>query len=242
MSLMNRYTQEIPLKTRAVHLFLLLIFIDVLLAVLYMLTVDYPNGQVTRLFHVDIEKNIPSTYSTLQLILAGIMVFLCIPVDNINPLSKRFTYRDLWLIIGSVLVLMGIDEYISYHEGAGMLLYQLEIIAPDSDSIGGYAWPWTVYGAIFAVVVGVPLALYTYRAFSRYRYLFYLLFLSGVLFVAGAIGLEDFGVYLDTFHASEGANTTMMLEELFEMVAISMVVFIFMRYRGERLAEEWEQA
>jgi hypothetical protein len=132
---------------------------------------------------------------------------------------------------------MGIDEYLAYHEGFGQLLYDWGIIAYGKNTIGGYAWPWTVYGATFALVVGIPAAVFTNRIFSRHRCLFYLLLIAGFIFVSGAIGFENIRVYLISYREGYGSNITMILEELCEMMAVSLVVFVFLRYRGERIAE-----
>jgi hypothetical protein len=233
-----RYFLNPALKTWAGRLLLLLVAIDLSLSLTYLLVLDNTSDALTAMFHLDFEENVPATYSAVKLIFAGLAVFACISVDRGRRFAGRLlSYRDMWLIIGMILVLMGVDEYNSYHEGFGKLLYDWGIVAQGKHTIAGYAWPWTVYGALFALAVGIPAALFTRKAFARHRYLFRLLLLAGFLFVAGALGFENIRVYLVSFHESIGANVFMVMEELCEMLAVSLVVFVFLRYREERLME-----
>ncbi|MHB0915393.1 MAG: hypothetical protein ACYC5A_08590 [Thermoleophilia bacterium] len=222
--------------SRAVVLLAVMLALDTLILVLYLLTLDYPDESVTRLFHVDVEKNVPSTFSAIKLLLAGLAALACIGPDE-GRRFVRMTYRDVWIILAVVLFLMGADEYFSYHEGFGDIFYRLKIIT-DEIPLGGYAWPWTMIGGALAAVVGAFGGYSTYRMFAGRRYLFFLLVLAGALFVTGSVGLENYGVYLDNFHASAGANTMMGVEELLEMASVSLAIFVFLRYREERLAED----
>lgn len=221
-------------RSRAVVLLAVMLALDGLILVLYLFTLDHPDESVTRLFHVDIEKNVPSSYSAIKLLLAGLAALACIAPDEGRRFT-RMTYRDVWIIFAIVLFLMGADEYFSFHEGFGDIFYQLKIITDDIP-LGGYAWPWTIIGGAVAAVVGIFGAYYTYSIFAGRRYLFYFLVLAGALFVTGSVGLENYGVYLDNFHASAGANTMMGVEELLEMASVSLAILVFLRYREERLA------
>ena len=225
-------------KTRAFWVLGLLLCIDLFLSVTYLFTYESSSQYLAGAFHLDHEKNIPSTYSAIKLVFAALAVFACISVDVKSKRARGLLSRpQLWLIIGSVLLLMGFDEYLTYHERLKSAIFELGIMAPGETTIAGYAWPWTVYGAAFVLFVGVPVAFLTRRAFSRHRCLFRLLLLAGVVFVAGAIGFENLRVYSIHFHGAMAANVLVILEETCEMVAVSLVVFVFMRYRGERLLE-----
>lgn len=230
--------QNPALKSWAGRWLLLLISIDLLLALAYLLMLDRSPDDLTALFHLDFEKNIPATYSTLKLTFAGLVVFGCAAVDRrMRFAGQLLSYRAMWLAIGTVLVLMGFDEYRSFHEGFGRALYDRGIIAQGETTIAGYAWPWTVYGGAFALAVGAPAAYFTWKAFGRYRYLFRLLLAAGLVFVAGALGFENIRVYMMNYHNDLGANVLMVMEELCEMLAVSLAVFVFLRYREERLGE-----
>jgi hypothetical protein len=217
----------------------MLVCIDLLLAIVYVMTYESSSFFLSEAFHLDHEKNIPSTYSAAKLIFAGLVVFACISVDIKSKIYRGIVSAgQLWFVIGSILVMMGVDEYLTYHERLGQLLFDLGAMSAGETTIAGYAWPWTVYGAFFVLVVGAPLAFFTWRAFSRYRYLFHLLLLAGAVFVAGSIGFENLRVYSIHYHGSMAANLLVTLEETCEMAAVSLVIFVFLRYRGR---EHWSR-
>jgi drug/metabolite transporter (DMT)-like permease len=225
-------------KMRALWVLGMLLCIDLLLSVTYLVTYEGSSSYLSGAFHLDHEKNIPSTYSALKLIFAGLAVFACISVDAKSRQRHSLLSRpQLWLVIGTILMLMGFDEYFTYHENLRSVLFDLEIMSPGETTIAGYAWPWTVYGGAFVLIVGVPVALFTRRAFSPHRNLFRLLLLAGAIFVIGALGFENLRVYSIHYQGAAVANLLVTLEETCEMVAVSLVIYVFLRYRGERLLE-----
>lgn len=217
---------------RAVRVLILLVAVDLALTVIYLWTYEGSSRYLAEAFHLDHERNIPSTWSALQLLFAGLTVFACIPVDARARLVRGLLPRRyLWLAIGSLLALMGADEYFTYHENLRSIIFDLGMMSPGETTIAGYAWPWTVYGVAFVLLVGVPLAVLTWQAFARNRRLYYLLLFAGALFVTGAIGLENLRVYSIHYHGSAAANAMVTLEETFEMVAVSLVAYVFMCFR-----------
>lgn len=227
------YLKEKNLKSLSLQVFLFLIFIDIVLQVLAYVTINHKIAFLNRMFHLDMEMNISSIYSSAQLIFVGLVVYACMPVDKKTRVG-RIQVSYVWLAIGTILVLMGLDELFSVHEGADAVLYDLKILEPGQSPLQDFGWLWTLVAAPLALVVGAMAAVYTYRIFSRYRHLFYMLLLAGVVFVSGAILVENFGVY---FWKSTGevSYTIIMIEEFMEMAAVSLAAFVFLRYLGERL-------
>lgn len=232
-----------PVVVRAAHrphwtVFLLIsmLLADMLMLALYFISLKYASEPVIRLFHVNIEKNIPSTYSALKLLLAGVVACSCAGLAGDKRIS-RVASRNVWMAVGTILTLMAADEYFALHEQIDTIFYQLGLVTGELP-LGGYAWPWTIIGGLSVLTVGIPLAIYMYRIFSGsrlLRLLYLLLFFAGSVFVLGAIGLEDLDYYQYAFHGSAGTNIIMGLEESLEMAAVSLVVFVFVRYREERL-------
>lgn len=238
MRIIVRYFRDMDPRARAVRVLALLVAVDLLLVATYLVTYEGSSRYLAGAFHLDHERNIPSTWSAIQLLFASIAAFACMPVDARANLFRGFApARHLWMAIGALLLLMGLDEYLTYHENLKSIVFELGIMQPGETTIAGYAWPWTVYGAVFVVLVGVPAALLTRRAFRKHRYLYSLLLFAGIIFVAGAIGFENLRVYSIHYRGAAAANAMVTLEETFEMVAVSLVVFVFMRYRAERKRE-----
>jgi len=238
MGFWNGYPRGGSPANRAARVLLLLLSFDMILSIIYLLTYEHSSSSLGAAFHLDFEHNVPSVYSSVKLLLAGVAALACVAVDR-GGRAGRFlpSVPLLWLMIGAVLLLMGVDEYVSYHEGFRPLLNDIGILAPGEDTIAGYAWPWTVYGAAFSLAVGVPAALMTRRVFRPRPGLFRVLLAAGLVFVAGALGFENIRVYMVNYHEGLFANVLMIMEELCEMTAVSLVVYVFLRYRGERSRE-----
>ena len=236
-SAIKSYFSQTETKTLALHAFFFLLSINILLQVLFILTVNHPGdsdlGLLHRLFHLSREKNVPSTYSALQLILAGIAALYCMKMESKRKDSlKQLKY--VWLCVAIVLFYMGVDEYFSFHEDAELLLVKINLISSDYDNeLGGFGYAWTIVGGFFVVVIGVPFLFFFAMIFSNYRYLLYLLVLSGGIFVLGAIGMENFQVYIKAHSVSLDSKHILMLEEFFEMLGVSLAIFVFVRFYGE---------
>ncbi len=215
----------------------LLLALDLAMGVLFLLTRNSPSVGLMRAFHLDVEYNVPSTYSTLQLILAGVFAFKCARVDRERRLGG-VRASTVWLAISAVLMIMAADEFFAIHERSDYLLYGLYGRYPSLAQLGGYAWPWTVFGFILAVAVAVPMARYTWRIFAGRRRYFFLLALAGLIFVVAAAGIEDFDVYMLHFHAGFKEDYVTLVEEVLEMVAVSLAAFVFVAYRRSRLREK----
>lgn len=234
-----RDTLSMEPKARALRVLKILVAVDLLLVLIYALTWhgDYSHT-LAKVFHLDQEWNIPSTWSALQLILAGAAVLACIPVESGSQLVRGLLpARYVWVAVGTLLMLMGVDEYLTWHENLKSIIFELGIMQPGETTIDGYAWPWTVYGVVFVIFVGIPLAVLTRRVLAGHPSLFRILLLAGAVFCLGALGLENLRVYSINYQEEAAANMLVILEETSEMIAVSLVVFVFMRYRAERQQE-----
>ena len=80
-----------------------------------------------RMIELDKEHNIPSLFSTLLLLSAGLLLAL------IATIERRRQARDAakWAVLAVGFLLMAIDESISFHEG---------LIRPMRNLLGGGPW------------------------------------------------------------------------------------------------------
>jgi hypothetical protein len=220
-------------KSLAWHVFLFTVAIAVFLQLAFAVTFFYRPGPLTELFHLEIEKNIPSTYSALLLIAAALAAFSCMrsaPSERVGRSPVSYS----WATIGSLLLFMAADEYFSFHERVDLLLVKLGVLAPGKGlEMGGYGWAWIMVGLPFALAVGIPLLFWFNRVLSRDRYLFYLLVAAGFIFLLGAVGMEGVQVYWNRHNPGNPLTAAMMLEEFLEMLGASLALFALMRYRVE---------
>jgi hypothetical protein len=222
-------------KARAWHVFLFTVAVAIALQLAFAVTFYYRPGPLTELFHLEIEKNVPSTYSALLLISAAVAAFSCTRAAT-NERVAGLPARYGWSTVGLLLLLMAADEYLSFHERADLLMVKLGIIAPGTGlALGGYAWAWVMVGLPFALAIGIPMVFWFNRILSAERYLFYLLVGAGFVFLLGAVGMEGVQVYWNRHNPENPLTVAMMIEEFLEMLGASLALFALMRYRAEML-------
>jgi hypothetical protein len=86
--------------------------LQILLAVLYLLTRNSSSELVKWLFDLDLERTLDPTFAALQLIAVGVSAF---------ALSAIKLYRQqkrglIWALYGLIFILIGLDEYYAIHE------------------------------------------------------------------------------------------------------------------------------
>lgn len=233
LNLLYEYLREVPIKYKATHLLAGLLFVDVIMQVLFVLTLNSDSEVLSQLFHLDVEKNIPSLYSALQLFLVGLFAIDCMKIDK-GKLYKLIPHGFAWFVTSILIILMSIDEYFSFHEDFDQILFNIKSIMPDIQLFSKYAQPWTIIGGIIAISIAIPLTFTFAKIFINYKYLFFTIIAAGLIFVLGAIGFENLSVYM-ALNRPGLSHILLSLEEFCEMVSISLVAFVFMRYRGELL-------
>ena len=134
---------------------------------------------LVSLFCFDEEKNIPTLYSSISLMLSGGLL-----------LSIAYAHRKLgssylhWLGLSLIFLFLSVDEMSSIHE---------RLIGPVRnmfETSGLLYFAWVIpYGILLIVLVIVYLK-FLFRLPKRTMTLF---MLSGVVFVSGAIGFELLG-------------------------------------------------
>lgn len=233
--------QRIDKRQLSLLIFLGLLAIDILFMLAFYLTRDssvHAVGIIHQWVHLDVEKNLPSTYSALQILLASGAAALCSRVQSpagVSPTHARYA----WLAVSLILLYMAVDEYFSFHENTGRLVADLDILSLEViRQFKQYGYAWTIIGGVFVVVLGAPLLVAYFGILRHYRYLYCLLVLAGGIFVGGAIGMENLQVYLTRQGSSLDPRYILMLEEFFEMLGMSIAVFVFLRFHAAREQSE----
>ena len=180
---------------------------------------------MVRLVDFDKERNIPAFYSSLAIILASIILAFISRVERgRGGDSKR------WMGLSVLFLFLGLDEAVSIHEllsGPTRTLMDLD---------GALYLAWVVPYSF--LVVGL-LLLYGKFLFNLPFAVRVLLVLSGVVFVAGAVGFELLGSnYHFIGNASDpGYALLYTLEELFEMLGIAIFIYGLLFYFQTELSD-----
>lgn len=189
-----------------------------------------PRGLI-RMFDLNMEGNVPSTYSTLLLLFAAALLYGIGMAKRQESKSTAGSSEDIenkyyryWKALAIIFLFLAIDEAGSIHE---LTIEPLR----KWFSLGGYfhfAWvvPATILVGIF-VIMYIPFLLYLPRRFAA------LFMFSGAVYVSGALGMEMVGAkYFSTHHGVHDANYLAIttVEETLEMAGVIVFIYALLCY------------
>ena len=168
----------------------------------------YVHGFVP-LFHMDYEGNLPTFFSSLLLLLSGVLCWRMSQVPE--PHARR--WGGYWRVLGSIFILMAIDESVALHEKT------VEPLREYLHTQGYLYFAWVVLGGAFALVMGA----------AYFRFLMELepparrrILLAGLAYLMAVLGLEMIGGNLAyrTSLTACGFQIESTVEEGLEMLAL----------------------
>lgn len=139
-------------------------------------------GNLFSLFFVDREKNFPTMYSALLLVLCAVILFVIASIKHKQPGS----YYPHWLGLAYGFLLMACDEFVMLHE---------LFIKPMTEVLGKHRndllhFSWVVVGIAVVVLVGLIYLRFLIKLPRRTMWLF---IIAGVIYISGAVGMEMAG-------------------------------------------------
>lgn len=175
---------------------------------------------LTKYFHFNGENNFPSLFSTLLLLLGS--GFLALIFLGEKGAAKG---RKHWLLLSMIFIFLAIDENIQVHEKVSDFVRPLL----PSDGNGFFHWAWVIPYFIFFVVVSVYFLPFVKNLNPKLRKLF---FVSGSLFVGGALGLELFEGYFFKLYGIDHLYNQLLYsaEEFLEMSGVILLLYALMDY------------
>jgi len=214
----------------------MLISIDLLLVVLHIRF-----GQVNGFFNLDWERNLPALYQSFKLLLAGaVFIAHAVLVYAAHTREKRNTV--MLFSLGALLLLLGLDEAAEIHESLPLYFGQLfpalqTTVAGWAQAAGYQSSIWIIYAIIVGMIIFLPLlwlARQAYRYFGQHQFGF--LLALGVVYLFGAVGVEFIATRDAVFFSSSYQNW-LIVEELLEMVAISLLFVFALRGVAGRVSQ-----
>jgi hypothetical protein len=155
-------------------------------------------------FNLDMEYNLPSAYSSVKLIIIGILSFLIF----------FKTKRKIWLIFSSIFVFLGFDEFFEIHERVGNYLAQQGL-----NQLEWYSNPvfyWTLAFLPLIILVSLFIAYFIIKFLKKNRSFFTVGFLCFLMVIV----LEVIGGFITD---KEGLyQTIVVFEESFEIFGATM--------------------
>lgn len=214
----------ISLSPKRITQFLLFLVFGLTVASLTGQVYKYSRGsenstELIQKLNVDGEYTIPSIFSSLALLSCAIILAKI----AVNQKKIQDKYTRHWIGLSIIFLYLAIDETISLHE---------QLIPPLRKALnagGLFYYTWVIPGIIFVLVI-----LLLFWQFLRYlpSNIKNLFWISGSIFVGGAIGMEMIsGYYTDLYNSDNityAALTT--LEELLEMLGIVIFIHALLSY------------
>lgn len=181
---------------------------------------DYVFGLVP-LFNIDGERNFPTGFSTLLLLLAAALLAVIMVLER----GRGRGGSGYWAVLSAGFLFMAADEAWSFHE---KLIRPVRSLLGDQD-LGMLYHAWVVPGMALVAVLGLVFLRFWLRlpAKTRFAFLF-----AAVLYLGGAIGVELVGGrYSETLEAHDLTYAMIVtLEESLEMAGVIVFIHALLGY------------
>jgi hypothetical protein len=176
----NYYNERMKLTMKKVEKKWFGAILITILAIVVMdiLTQNASSPMIHRLFNVITEKNIPSLFSTLQLMLSGSLLYSTYRICT----EKKWMTKHVkfWKYLSYIFYFLAFDEWFTVHDIIG------DYAAAYMGSLGDL-FGWTLLYLIIMVVFFIWAIQFLVQLPKRTSILF---IISGGIFILGAIGFE----------------------------------------------------
>lgn len=169
--------------------------------------------KLRALFDLNREQNIPTLFSTLQLLLASL---IC-AVLGLEAVKSHRNGQYYWVGLASIFCFLAADEFCEWHE---------QLVGPVKHLLhvdGALSFAWVVpYAALVALFAG-GYARFWWRLEPAIRWRFAA---AGAVYVGGGIAMEMVGSKLFTIYGWESIQFDLecMIEEGMEMLGVALFV------------------
>lgn len=193
---------------------LTLIVIHSMILILYFWIGDPNTFDFVRLFDLDMERNIPTVFSSSLLLIASFLFYLRSKVAG----EKQTGLQGYWIGLCVVFAFLGFDEGAKIHEQVGDLTSEYFSIVNQYE-----IFPWVfAYGiSLFGLT-----AVYIRFFLCISRSLFKRLMIAAAIYLSGAIGFDMLGGYLSAHYgiASVPYSLAYTVEESLEMFGVIYLI------------------
>lgn len=183
-----------------------------------------------KLFDLNTEGNLPTLFSTLILMFASVLLALIFIKRKIS----NHPDRNYWIFLSVIFLFLALDESLQIHEKVTNLINLIGNegnVTSISERPGFLRYVWVVPYLLVVLGLGLFLYKFLFRLPSRIRNLF---FISGIIFVSGAIGLEFMEGYYDTLLGTNYYTVVLYtFEEAMEMIGVVIFIYALLTYLSE---------
>lgn len=177
----------------------------------------YPSQFLHHAFYLDKEANIPTWFSSSQLLLIAIIVLIAAFADDAESKPSRWFF----ILIAFGFIFLSVDEAAFLHEQFSMRLKKLDWMPRFSGDHGS----WIVMYAAAGIAVILANLHNILACANRYRKETMVAGLGGAILVSGAVGAEIVGFEI----ARDATDLTyvieVLVEEFLEMLGATVMLY-----------------
>lgn len=202
---------------------LILITIHIIILCIYYYIDNPDKFDFVRMFDLDMERNIPTLFSSAILLISGFLFYLLgkLPkeVDNGN--------RPYWLGLSFIFTFLAFDESAKIHEQLGDFTERFV------DATGYLHYPWVISYSILVLLLGI----FYLRFFLKMeKKIFWSFMGAATIFLSGAIGFELLGANESSYHGTETVIYSILytIEESLEMFGVIYLIHILLTLLADK--------
>lgn len=173
---------------------------------------------LVNFFDLGHESNLPSFFSTILLLSAGIILFYIYKIIQREG-RKNSPY---WLGLAIIFIYLGIDESISIHENLS------EPVRDWLDLTGPFYFGWIIIGILFCLII---LIIYIKFLMSLTPIIRFWIIFSGFIYITGVLGMEMVGSwYYEIYDKDFLYQIILTVEEVLEMIGAIFFIKALLKY------------
>ena len=196
---------------------LLLIFIHTVILCIYYYVGDPDKFDYVRMFDLDMERNVPTLFSSLIFAISSFLFYLLIKL----PKEQKNGSRRYWLGLSFVFIFLSFDETAVIHEQIGDYTEQFV------DANGFLHYPWVISYSILVLILA---AVYLRFFLKMERKIFWSFVAAAVIFLTGALGFDILGANESSLHGTATVTYSVFytIEESLEMFGVIYLIHILL--------------
>ena len=196
---------------------LILIFIHINILIIYFIVDDPDKFDFVRMFDLDMERNIPTLFSSAILLISAFLFYLL----SKTPSEETKGARPYWIGLSFVFAFLAFDESAKIHEQLGD--YTENFV----EATGYLHYPWVISYSILILILGLFYMRFFWRMESK---VFWAFMGAAAIFLSGAIGFELLGANESSIHSTDTILYSIYytIEETLEMFGVIYLIWILL--------------
>jgi len=196
---------------------LILIFIHINILVIYFLVGDPDKFDFIRMFDLDMERNVPTLFSSAILLISAFLFYLL----SKTPSEQKKGSRIFWLGLGFVFTFLAFDESAKIHEQLGDMTEKFV------DTTGYFHYPWVISYGILVLILGMLYFRFFWKMESK---IFWSFMGAAAMFLSGAVGFDMLGGMEAEMHSTDTILYSFLytIEESLEMFGVIYLIWILL--------------